>query len=140
MDRTSDIQSIITTVLAHYPATQAIYLFGSWGTTDEWPESDADIAVLLPPIEAKRAGFMSMGDARPALEQLLSRDVDLINLREALTVLKKEIVMADRRVFSSDDIAADEFELRVLADYQKLNEERADVLAEGLVSGRFYDI
>ncbi|MBK6563551.1 nucleotidyltransferase domain-containing protein [Candidatus Amarobacter glycogenicus] len=34
-------------ILQHYPTTQAIYLFGSFGTADEWPTSDVDIAVLL---------------------------------------------------------------------------------------------
>ena len=40
---------MIETVLGDYPHTQAIYLFGSWGTEDEWPTSDVDMAVLLPP-------------------------------------------------------------------------------------------
>ena len=40
-------------VLEHYPLAQAIYLFGTYGTVDEWPDSDVDIAVLLPP---KRPG------------------------------------------------------------------------------------
>ena len=40
---------LIPIILESYPNTQAIYLFGSWGTEDEWPSSDVDIAVLLPP-------------------------------------------------------------------------------------------
>jgi predicted nucleotidyltransferase len=44
---------IIKIILAHYAQTQAIYLFGSYGTTDEWPDSDVDIALLLPPEQAK---------------------------------------------------------------------------------------
>ncbi len=32
MDGTHTIQSIIKTVLSHFLATQAIYLFGSWNT------------------------------------------------------------------------------------------------------------
>jgi len=37
---------IVRTILEHYPFTQAIYLFGTCGTTDERPDSDVDIAVL----------------------------------------------------------------------------------------------
>ena len=44
---------IVQTVLRQYPDTQAIYLFGSYGTEDEWPDSDVDIALLLPPEQAK---------------------------------------------------------------------------------------
>jgi predicted nucleotidyltransferase len=40
--------AIVRCVLSHYPATQAIYLFGSYGTENEWPDSDIDVAVLLP--------------------------------------------------------------------------------------------
>ena len=52
MDKTNDI---VDAVLAVYPDTQAIYLFGSYGTAVEWPDSDVDIALLLPPAAAKEA-------------------------------------------------------------------------------------
>ncbi|MBE9546973.1 MAG: nucleotidyltransferase domain-containing protein, partial [Proteobacteria bacterium] len=47
---------IIRIVLNHYPDVQAIYLFGTYGTGDEWPDSDADIALLLDHKKAKDAG------------------------------------------------------------------------------------
>jgi predicted nucleotidyltransferase len=131
---------IVRTILENYPAAQAIYLFGTYGTADEWPDSDVDIAVLLPPDKAKLARLMAIGDARAAIERLLGKDVDLINLRQVSTVFQKEIIMSERRIFCADAYAADEFEMLVLSFYQKLNEERADVLAEGLRSGRFYNV
>jgi len=137
---TNDTKAIIQTILAHYPAAQAIYLFGSFGTDKAWPNSDVDIALLLPPDEAKCAGHMALGNARVAIERLLGKDVDLINLRQVSTVFQKEIIMSERRIFCANAYAADEFEMLVLSYYQKLNEERADVLAEGLRSGRFYNV
>ena len=134
------LTSIVRIVLEHYPEAQAIYLFGSYGTENEWPDSDVDIAVLLPPAEAKRAGALDMGDLRLTLEGLLGKDVDLINLRQVSTVLQKEVVFADRRIFCADVYAADEFEMLTLSFYQKLNQERAGVLADGLANGRFYDV
>ncbi len=136
----STVDNIISTVLSAYPNTQAIYLFGSWGTEDEWPTSDVDIALLLPPDEAKQTGSLALSDLRFALEDLLKRDVDLINLRLAPTVFQKEIILAERRIFCADRYAADEFEMLVLSFYQKLNQERAGIMAEGLRSGRFYDV
>jgi len=85
---------IIQTVVAYYPTVQAIYLFGSYGTEDEWPTSDVDIALLLPPDEAKQVGYLALGDLHLALERLLRKDVDLINLRRVSTVFQKEIIMA----------------------------------------------
>ena len=69
----------------------------------------------------------------------MNKDVDLINLRLAPTVLQKEIIMNGERLFQSTGTAADEFEMLVLSLYQKLNEERAGILTEGLRSGKFYD-
>jgi uncharacterized protein len=132
--------AILQIILAHYSTVQAIYLFGSYGTDKAWPSSDVDIALLLPPDEARCAGHLALGKARVALEQLLGKDVDLINLRRVSTVFQSEIIMAERRIFCADAYAADEFEMLVLSYYQKLNEERADVLAEGLRSGRFYNV
>lgn len=136
----NEYDGIVRSVLERYPMAQAIYLFGSFGTDDEWPDSDVDIALLLPPEEAKRTDYPALSRARLALEQLVHKDVDLINLRRVSTVFQKEIVMADRRIFCADTYAADEFEMLVLSFYQKLNEERAEVLAEGLRTGRFYDL
>ena len=134
------IEGIIGALLAAYPATQAIYLFGSYGTENEWPDSDVDIALLLPPYEAKKTGSLVMSELHFSLESLLKKDVDLVNLRQVSTVFQKEIIMAERRIFCADNYAADEFEMLVLSFYQKLNEERAELLAEGLRSGSFYNV
>ena len=125
---------------AFYPHAQAIYLFGSYGTADEWPTSDVDIALLLPPEEAKRVGWREIEEATVALGQLLGRDVDLINLRQVSTVFRHQIVMTGRRLYCANVLDVEEFELLTMALYQKLNQERAEILAEGLRSGRFYDV
>ncbi len=83
---------------------------------------------------------MGMSDACMDFQRLLGEDVDLINLRDVSTEFRKEIVMSGRRMFSREDIVSDEFEFRVLSSYQKLNEERAGVIGDGIGSGRFYDI
>lgn len=132
--------AIIRMVLEHVPDAQAIYLFGSYGTEQEWPESDVDIAVLLPPDEAKKAGSLMMSDLRFALESLLKKDVDLINLRRMPTVLQKEVVTAGCRIYEGDRYAAEEFEMLTLSYYQKLNEERAEIVASALTSGRFHQL
>jgi predicted nucleotidyltransferase len=128
---------IINTLLAHYPETQAIYLFGSYQTADERPDSDVDIAILLPPQQAKAAGSLALSAPRSELEDYLERDVDLINLRQAPTVLQKEVVADERRIYLADAYAAAEFEMLTLSYYQKLNEERAIIIRDALTTGRF---
>jgi len=137
MDETN---KIITAVLKYYPDVQAVYLFGSYGTDQAWADSDVDIAVLLPHEKSSEAGCLLMSDLRFELERLLGKGVDLINLRQVPTVLQKEIVMADRRIEQADEYAADEFEMLTLSYYQKLNEERREILDEILASGRICKI
>ena len=134
-----EAKHLVQLILNAWPDTQAIYLFGSWGTEYERAESDVDIAVLLPPTQAKEMGSFLFSALHQALQIAVNKDVDLINLRLAPTVLQKEIIMNGERLFQSTGTAADEFEMLVLSLYQKLNEERAGILTEGLRSGKFYD-
>lgn len=127
---------IIGTVLKHYPDVQAIYLFGSYGTADEWPDSDLDIAVLLPPQQAKEATSLAMSDLCFELMDLLNKEVDLINLRRVPTVLQKEIIASERRIYLANEYAANEFEMLTLSYYQKLNEEREGIIRNALATGR----
>ena len=128
---------IVDQILYDLPETQAIYLFGSEARDGQLPGSDLDLAVLLPPLEAQRDGNLSGGSLHLALESTLCRDVDLINLRQASTVFQKEVIGSDRRLFCADSYAADEFEMHVLSLYQKLNDERADIIRDGRSSGHF---
>ena len=135
-----DHRSIIEAVLNHYPDVQAIYLFGSHDTEYQRPNSDVDIALLLPPNKAREAGSLALGPLWFELERRLGKTVDLIDLRQVPTVFRKEIIAADRRIYCGNQYAADEFEMLTLSFYQKLNQERREVLAEGLRSGRFHDV
>lgn len=132
--------AIVRTILKGYPNAQAIYLFGSYGTEQEWPSSDVDVAVLLTPKEARQAGSLAMSETRSLLEESLGRSADLINLRRVTTVLQKEVVMADRRIYTADRLAAEEFEMLTISDYQKLNEERTEIVAAAMAGGRFYGV
>jgi len=139
-DPATHSDAIIAAVLEAHPGVQAIYLFGSYGTEGEWPDSDIDIAILLPPEAAKTLGALELVKTQNTLSSLLRKPVDLLNLRRVSTVFQKEVVMADRRIYTADEYAAEEFEMLTLSYYQKLNEERAGVLAEGLRSGSFYNV
>jgi hypothetical protein len=53
-DRLTVYDPIVSIVLDAYPHTEAIYLFGSFGTADERPSSDVDIALPPPPAASSR--------------------------------------------------------------------------------------
>ncbi|MDD5451290.1 MAG: nucleotidyltransferase domain-containing protein [Desulfovibrionales bacterium] len=131
---------IIKASLKYYPDLQAIYIFGTYGTDEEWPDSDVDIALLLPWKKAKEAGSLMISDLRFELESLLNKDVDLINLREVSTILQKEVIVAGRRIYCADEYATDEFEMLVLSYYQKLSEERRDILQSFFETRRAFNV
>lgn len=135
-----EIKGKITLIVrVQYPNIQGVYLFGSYLTDDEWPESDVDIALLLPPLEAKQVRQLAMRDCAAELARSLGRDVDLLNARTVSTVFQKEIVTKGRLIYCSDRYAVDEFEMLTLSFYQKLNEERAGIIESALADGRFYN-
>lgn len=131
---------IAKTVMLHYPNTQGIYLFGSCMTEDEWPESDVDLALLLPPLVAKQVRSLAGSDCALELADLLGKEVDLLNARMVSTVFQKEIIMNGRLLYCADRYAVDEFEMLTLSFYQKLNEERGEIIAAALADGRFHNI
>lgn len=133
------IDLIIEYVLLHYPTVQGIYLFGSYGTSDQRTDSDVDIALLLPEDEAEQAGFLALSDLQLELSAALGRDVDLLNVRLVSTVFQKEIIFGEL-IYCGDRYAVDEFEMLTLSYYQKLNEERAEILNEFRRTGRAYAV
>lgn len=134
------LDNITKTVLDYYPDTQGIYLFGSYLTGDEWPESDVDIALLLPNAVAKKERNIAMSECSLALANSLNKDVDLLNARAVSTVFQNEIISKGRLLYCADRYAVDEFEMLTMSYYQKLNEERADIIASALADGRFINV
>jgi predicted nucleotidyltransferase len=58
---------------AHYPAAQGIYLFGTYGTENQWLTSDVDID--LPHDQAVRERYLDLSSCRLELESVLRRDI-----------------------------------------------------------------
>ncbi|MCU0615051.1 MAG: nucleotidyltransferase domain-containing protein [Desulfobacterales bacterium] len=130
---------IISIVLMHYPAIQGIYLFGSHASGNQWPDSDIDIALLLPHEQAKIEKNLFFSRCRFDLEDALEKPVDLVNARMVSTVLMKEIIFSNL-IFCADRYAVDEFEMLTLSYYQKLNQERKEILDAFHKSGRAYEV
>ena len=85
--------------------------------------------MLLP--HNSRIGNLQLAKSgcRFELEELLEK-VDLLNVRKLSTVFQKEVVMNGHLIYSRTRHVVDEFEMLTLSYYQKLNEERAEILEE----------
>lgn len=117
------------------PELQAVYLFGSQASGQATVDSDVDLAVLLPTEEpADRLWALSS-----QLAERLQREVDLIDLRSASTVMRYQIVQQGQRLWGRDS-DVDEFELATLSEYWDLQITRraivADIKQRGSIHGR----
>ena len=131
--------NITAHILAAHPDTQAIYLYGTWGTEYQRPASDLDIAVLLPNTAARAVDFWEW--CRLSVEVASAAKVeraDLINLRGADTTFQAEILSNGRVVHCTDENERIRFEALVLSMHQKLNQERAGIREEIIASGRVF--
>ncbi len=133
-------KAIIQIIRESHPDVQAIYIFGSYDTQQYWADSDIDIALLLPPPRAESRGLLELNACREVISDFVRRRIDLINLRQASTVFQKEIIASGRVIYLSDQCAVDEFEMLVISYYQKLNQERRELLDDFARTGRAYDV
>ena len=132
-------ETLITAVLKdHFPDAQAIYLFGSYATGEAWPTSDVDLAMLLPVGSTINADFFAISEAAAELSLAVGAEVDLVSLRDVETILQAEIILHGRRLGVFNEGAADLFEVQVMKAFQNLRQERAEIVADGLATGRFY--
>lgn len=131
---------IVTILKRNFPDLQAVYLFGSHGTEYEHPDGDVDIAVLLPPAGAAQTTTDSLLDCTTELSTALDKEVDLVNLRHANTVFQHEIIFNSTLIHIADQYAVDVFEMITMSLYQKLNEERAEILADFIKTKRAYPV
>ena len=130
------MQQALKIIRQYYPDTQAVLLFGTYGTAYQTEKSDVDLALLLPHDTAVEAGTIAASDCMFALADYFSRDVDLINLRVVDTVFQMQIIETGNVVFCRDATAFDTFAMYVLSLYQILQEERAGILEDVRKSGR----
>ena len=120
------IEEIIQIICAKLPTVQAIYLFGSVNTAFANAVSDVDLAVLA---EKKIDNGITWQLAQE-IAKLLKKDVDLIDLWQASTVMRREIINTGSRLFCKNAVWCDEFENTALSTYLRFNEERREILED----------
>lgn len=104
----------------------AVYLFGSFANASARAGSDVDLGVLATnPVPTLKRLEIAEG-----LSSALGRDVDLVDLRSASAVLRSQVVARGHPILRRGERSVTAFEDFVFADYARLNEERAGILAD----------
>lgn len=113
----------------------AVYQFGSSAAGTTHRGSDLDVAVLAP----RRLGVTERFDLQEHVAASLGRDVDLVDLQSASTVMAMQVVSTGAVLFDGVPELRGAFEDRTFSSYARLNEERRGILeriaSEGTVYG-----
>ena len=113
-----------------------IYLYGSYAKGKACPNSDVDLAFYANQQSDPYEIFLLANQ----LAMQLRKDVDLVDLRTASTVFRAQVISTGELLLCSDRFFKENYEIRVLKEYTKLNEERKEILEaireEGSIYGR----
>jgi predicted nucleotidyltransferase len=124
----------ISTLSDAIPDLIAVYQFGSTVEKSEHPGSDLDLAVLV----SRPLDNVDRWTLQEELATQLHRDVDLVDLRAASTVMQMQVLSRGTVLEEWDRTARQQFEMQVYSAYALLNEERADILERVQDRGRIY--
>lgn len=116
---------IADAVVGLLPNSKLLYLFGSQATSSATSMSDIDIAVLLP----QKLDPIERFEYQEKLASLFSRDLDLVDLLSASTVLQHQVIQTGT-LLRGNATEQTQFEMQVLSMYQRLNEERSAILEQ----------
>jgi predicted nucleotidyltransferase len=102
-----------------------IYIFGSQVSGTVHQDSDVDIAVLC----GKKIAPLTRWNVSSELAEALKKDVDLVDLLEASTVMQHQIIFNGLCIYDpfEQQVA---FEMQVMSMYQHLNAERDEIVKE----------
>ncbi|WP_035165334.1 type VII toxin-antitoxin system MntA family adenylyltransferase antitoxin [Caloranaerobacter azorensis] len=120
---TAEIEKI-KDILINRVSPYLIVIFGSAAKKRLRKDSDVDIAFLSDKYFDDYEIFMISQE----LADVLNRDVDLIDLNKATTVLKAQIIGNGKIIYSKNDRKVSEYRIRALKEYCLLNEERQVIL------------
>jgi uncharacterized protein len=117
---------IIIKFLKEKLAPAFIWLFGSGAKGTLNPESDIDLAFFS---DARLDSYQIFMIAQE-LAGLIGREVDLIDLHKASTVMKAQIVGQGRLIHEQDPLKRMNFAMMAFKEYALLNEERQAILEQ----------
>lgn len=115
-------------LLEKLPHLRAIYLFGSFATAYQRRDSDIDLALLGDQLPSGGDLWLLSQE----LACLIHRQVDLVDLKQSSTIFRYQVIAEGTRLFTSDPLSSDQFELQTLSRYYHFKEARKGLVEEYL--------
>lgn len=111
-----------------------IYLFGSFARGEAREDSDIDIALF----SIEKVNSYELFVLANHLSFELKRDVQIIDLKSITTVFAAQIVSNKEILYSNSEENSSKYDVKILKEYAKLNEERDIVLKRIKKDGKIY--
>ncbi|SFF64532.1 Nucleotidyltransferase domain-containing protein [Fontimonas thermophila] len=118
------IEEVGRALAARLPQAWAIYAFGSLARGDARPDSDLDLAVLLPPGARLRDKLGLIAE----LSRLAGREVDLVDLREANLDLVHQVLREGQTLRITNESEVLGWEAERMSAYADFNPRRRDIV------------
>jgi predicted nucleotidyltransferase len=113
-------------LLREFPDAWALYVYGSFARREEWPDSDLDLAVLLPPEQ----GIVDILSVTARLSQDVGRNIDLVDLRRVGDALRHEVLADGKTLFASSPGRVLAWEATAMSRYARHREEIRTILEQ----------
>ncbi len=114
------------------PHVKLIYLFGSHANGSAAKNNDVDIAILpSAPLENVQRFNLAQ-----ELAIQLDKDVDLVDLLNASTVMQMQVVTTGKLLFGDHDVDV-AFSAQIYSMYGRLQEGRKDII-QSFIQGEWY--
>lgn len=125
---------LIADLRAVVPQASAAWFYGSAARNALRPDSDIDVALLLP----QAMTFAQKWDWTDRLGTLWKRDADVVDFVRTTSVLQQQILTTGRRLFCTDAAQVDSYEAFCRTEYLNLQARRGAQLAHILARGRVF--
>ena len=133
MKKSQNLQEVQKELLLAFPTMIASYAFGSRVKGTARPDSDLDLAVLVPGY----ADPIHLWELSNRLATKLGYEVDLLDLRAASTIMQYQVITTGIKLYG-ESVEADLFELFIYKEKRYLDRLRADQLKQIIQEGKVY--
>ena len=122
----NSLEKLVPKIIRQFPNLLAIYIHGSRAQGQASQDSDLDLALLA----SNELPARQLWETAQQLASRLGMEVDLLDLRQASTVMQMQVITRGQRLYCQDESACGAFEDLVFSMYARLNEERAGILQD----------
>ena len=113
---------------------ECIVIFGIYVRESQTPQSDIDIAIKIKGGITKK----ELNDISKQLEEILKKEVDLIDLDNANSILKYEILYSGMPIYIKNEYYYDLYVIDACNEFLEVNEDRESIINRIIAGGDIY--